>query len=108
MYTKNDRPPSLENLRAIAFLPHPTNVGNDYPMIPTSKPKLNSHPWCIVRQLPNMQRLVVARFHRRGDADGYIQILRRLLPATKHAIVFDTTGAEKLADARISEIERML
>ena len=55
-----------------------------------------------------MQRLVVARFHRRGDADGYIQILRRLLPATKHAIVFDTTGAEKLADARISEIERML
>ncbi len=43
-------------------------------MIPTSKPKLNTHPWCIVWQLPNMQRLVVARFHRRGDADGYIQI----------------------------------
>ncbi|MEG5059409.1 hypothetical protein QUB60_15800 [Microcoleus sp. A2-C5] len=77
-------------------------------MIPTSRPKLNTHPWCIVRQLPNMQRLVVARFHRRGDADGYIQILRRLLPNTKHAIVFDTTGAEKLPDARTSEIERML
>jgi hypothetical protein len=69
-------------------------------MIPTSKPKLNTHPWCIVWQLPNMQRLVVARFHRRGDADGYIQILRRLLPATKHAIVFDTTGAEKLPEVR--------
>ncbi|MEG3858741.1 hypothetical protein [Microcoleus sp. herbarium12] len=38
-------------------------------MIPTSKPKLNTHPWCIVRQ-PNMQRLVVARFHRRGDEFG--------------------------------------
>ena len=108
MYTKNDRPPSLENLRATAFLPHPTNVGNDYPMIPTSKPKLNSHPWCIVRQLPNMQRLVVARFHRRGDADGYIQILRRLLPATKHAIVFDTTGAEKLPEVRSAQLDRML
>jgi hypothetical protein len=69
-------------------------------MIPTSKPKLNTHPWCIVRQLPNMQRLVVARGHRRGDADGYIQILRRLLPQAEHAIVFDTTGAEKLADIR--------
>ncbi|NJL66353.1 MAG: hypothetical protein HC894_05175, partial [Microcoleus sp. SM1_3_4] len=76
-------------------------------MIPTSKSKSNIHPWCIVRQLPNMQRLVVARFHRRGDADGYLQILRRLLPTTKHAIVFDTTGAEKLADPRTSQLERM-
>ena len=77
-------------------------------MIPTSKPKLNIHPWCIVRQLPNMQRLVVARFHRRGDADRYIQILRRLLPATKHAIVFDTTGDEKLPEVRSAQLERML
>ncbi|MBD1887219.1 hypothetical protein [Microcoleus vaginatus] len=77
-------------------------------MIPTSKPKLNSHPWCIVRQLPNMQRLVVARFHRRGDAEGYIQILRRLLPTAKHAIVFDTTGAEKLPEVRSAELERIL
>jgi hypothetical protein len=77
-------------------------------MIPTSKPKLNIHPWCIVRQLPNMQRLVVARFHRRGDAEGYIQILRRLLLATKHAIVFDPTGAEKLAEVRSTYLERML
>ena len=27
MYTENDRPPSLENLRAIAFLPHPAWSG---------------------------------------------------------------------------------
>jgi hypothetical protein len=77
-------------------------------MIPTSKPKLNTHPWCIVRQLPNMQRLVVARFHRRGDAEGYLQILRRLLPTAKQAIVFETTGAEKLPEARSAELEQML
>ena len=77
-------------------------------MIPTSKPKLNTHPWCIVRQLPNMQRLVVARFHRRGDAEGYMQILLRLLPAAKHAIVFDTTGAEKLPEVRSANCQRML
>ncbi|WP_243714027.1 hypothetical protein [Nostoc sp. 106C] len=35
-----------------------------------------------------MQRLVVARFHRHDDADGYLQILRQLLPTTKHVIVF--------------------
>ncbi|MEG4352209.1 hypothetical protein QUA74_21030 [Microcoleus sp. LAD1_D3] len=77
-------------------------------MIPTSKPKLNTHPWCIVRQLPNMQRLVVARFHRRGDAEGYIQILQRLLPTAQHAIVFDTTGAEKLTQVRSTQLERIV
>ncbi|WP_333241315.1 MULTISPECIES: hypothetical protein [unclassified Microcoleus] len=55
-----------------------------------------------------MQRLVVARFHRRGDAEGYMQILRRLLPAAKHAIVFDTTGVEKLPEVRSANCERML
>jgi hypothetical protein len=50
----------------------------------------------------------VARFHRRGDAEGYMQILRRLLPAAKHAIVFDTTGAEKLPEVRSANCERML
>jgi len=48
-----------------------------------------------------MHRLVVARFHHRGDADGYIQILRRLLPQAKHAIVFDTTGAFEIARSSI-------
>ncbi|MEG4114835.1 MULTISPECIES: hypothetical protein [unclassified Microcoleus] len=62
----------------------------------------------MVRQLPNMQRLVVAGFHRRGDAEGYLQILQRLLPATKHAIVFDTTGAEKLPEVRSTQLERIL
>jgi hypothetical protein len=65
-------------------------------MISTSKPKSNPRPWCIVRQLPNMQRLVVARFRRRNDAEGYLQILRRLLPASGHVILFDATDADKL------------
>jgi hypothetical protein len=61
-------------------------------MIPISKPKSNTNPWCIIRHLPNMQRMVVARFHRRHDADAYVQILRRLLPTTNHVIVFDSTS----------------
>ncbi|QLE54088.1 hypothetical protein [Nostoc sp. TCL26-01] len=58
-------------------------------MISTSQPKSNIHPWCVIRQLPDMQRLVVARFHRRHDADGYLQVLQRLLPKANHLIVFD-------------------
>jgi hypothetical protein len=63
-------------------------------MISTSKQKSNSHPWCIIRQLPNMQRMIVARFHRRHDADAYMQILGRLLPTTTHVIVFDSKVLE--------------
>jgi hypothetical protein len=58
-------------------------------MISTSKPKSNTHPWCIIRQLPNMQRLVVARFRSRNDADAYRLILQQLLPTVDHVIIFD-------------------
>ncbi|BBD62507.1 hypothetical protein NIES2109_53510 [Nostoc sp. HK-01] len=41
-----------------------------------------------------MQRMVVARFHRRHDADAYQQILQQLLPTANHVIVFDSTASE--------------
>lgn len=46
-------------------------------------------PWLVVRLLPNMQRVVVARFRTESDADGYCQIVRQLMPAAKFIIVFD-------------------
>jgi hypothetical protein len=45
-------------------------------------------PWCIIRQLPNCQRLTVARFTRRPDAEAYLNALHRLMPAVPHTIVF--------------------
>ncbi|WP_315789180.1 hypothetical protein [Fischerella sp. JS2] len=58
-------------------------------MISISKPKSNTHPWYVIRQLPNLQRRVVVRFHRRHDAEAYLQILQQLLPTASHVIVFD-------------------
>ncbi|MBD2577159.1 hypothetical protein [Oscillatoria sp. FACHB-1406] len=58
-------------------------------MIPTEliyREKLQ--PWCIVRQLPKMQNIVVARFTRRNDAEEYLSVLRRLLPTAPHKIIF--------------------
>lgn len=54
-------------------------------------------PWCVIRQLPNMQRLTVARFTRRNDADAYLQVLQRLMPNTNHIVIFEvtTTNIEK-------------
>ena len=45
--------------------------------------------WIIVRLLPNMQRIVVARFYKRCDADGHLQVVRRLVPDGQFEIVFD-------------------
>ena len=112
---ESDRPSSLENEKsdmpparyAEAILTRAHKRGKDNYMIPKSKPKLNIHPWCIVRQLPNMQRLVVAWFYRRNDADGYIQVLRRLLPGA-NGIVFDVTGVEKVQHSPSSELEQLL
>lgn len=46
-------------------------------------------PWCLVRLLPNMQRLTVGRFRRWNDAHEHMKILRRLVPEANYAIVFD-------------------
>ncbi len=46
-------------------------------------------PWAIVRLLPNMQRIVVARFRKRSDADGHWRILRQHIPKAVFIVVFD-------------------
>ena len=67
-------------------------------MIPSSKPKSNLYPWCVVRQLPNMQRIVVARFHHRSNADGYLSVMKRLLPNAQHMIVFEIEPQQESVD----------
>lgn len=47
------------------------------------------HPWCIICLLPNMQRLVVSRFRRRGNAEEHLKVLKRLSPTFSYQIVFD-------------------
>ena len=47
------------------------------------------HPWCIIRLLPNMQRIVVARFRNRGQAEEYLRVLQRLSPEAQYILIFD-------------------
>jgi hypothetical protein len=56
------------------------------PKEPTYRDRLL--PWHLIRHLPNSQRITVARFARRPDAESYLNALRRLMPAVPHAIVF--------------------
>ena len=47
------------------------------------------HPWCIIRQLPKMQRLVVNRFRQRSLAEDHLKTLRRLTPDANYLLLFD-------------------
>ena len=45
--------------------------------------------WAVVRLLPNMRRVVLARFKNRSDADGYTQALQQLIPDATFVVIFN-------------------
>ena len=47
------------------------------------------HPWCIIRLLPKMQRIVVGRFRKSNDADDHARSLRKLIPKGQFIVMFD-------------------
>lgn len=52
-------------------------------------------PWVVYRQLPNLQRLEVARFRRRNDAEEDLKIVQRLTPLAQFEIVYDVRQDEQ-------------
>ena len=54
--------------------------------------------WAVIRLLPNVQRLVVARFHVRSDAEGHAAALKRLVPNGIYIVIFDPIGEDKSKD----------
>ncbi len=62
--------------------------------------------WAVVRLLPNMQRVVVRRFRRRGDAENYVLILRRYLQDANLMIVFDPPSREINPVAHSRKLEK--
>ncbi|AFZ57400.1 hypothetical protein H6G54_26015 [Anabaena cylindrica FACHB-243] len=58
----------------------------------TYRNRLNG--WAIARMVADQQRVIVARFRSRSDADGYIRHLRELTPTASFEIVFDSQRDE--------------
>lgn len=46
-------------------------------------------PWCIIRHLPQSQRLIVCRFRRRNDAEDHLRLLRQMCQNASFSIIFD-------------------
>jgi hypothetical protein len=57
--------------------------------------KQQLYPWCIIRPLPNMHSGIVGRFRRRVDAEGHLQVLKRMIPAISYEIMFDITPEDR-------------
>lgn len=57
------------------------------------------YPWCIIRQLPKFQRITVARFRKRNEAEEHLKVLHRLLPNATFVVLFD---------AQLEEIPELL
>ena len=49
------------------------------------------YPWCIIRHLPKLQRLVVCRHRRRNDAEDHLRLLQRMISQACYSIIFDPT-----------------
>lgn len=62
--------------------------------------------WAVVCLLPNMQRVVMNRFRRRGDAENYLIILRRYLQDANLVIVFDPPSSEIKPVAHSRKLEK--
>src|SRR4028118_906409 len=56
------------------------------------KDKLN--PWCIIRPVSNVQMRIVGRFRRRSDAEGHLQVLKRMIPTVPFEIMFDIASED--------------
>lgn len=47
------------------------------------------YPWCIIRLLPQCQRLVVGCFRSCSAAENHLEVLRCLVPMGNFVVVFD-------------------
>lgn len=76
---------------------------NYYDSAPQSLYQQRLHPWCIIRHLPQMQRLIVCRCRRRSEAEAHLTVLRQLTPTATYQIVFDPPEIES---TQLSEPEK--
>jgi hypothetical protein len=45
--------------------------------------------WVVVRMLPNLQHVDVARFYKFSDAEGYAQVMRQIDRQARYEVMFD-------------------
>lgn len=50
-------------------------------------------PWVVYRLVPNFQRILIARFRSRNEAEIYLRVIRQIQPAGHFAIVFEPNAA---------------
>jgi hypothetical protein len=57
--------------------------------------KQRLEPWAVMRLLPNLQRITLARHRSPSNADHYCRALQRLEPQSEFCVVFDPAPEER-------------
>ena len=63
------------------------------------------NPWCIIRHLPKMQRVVVGRFRSWSDAEGHVRVLESLVPDASYSVIFDPPMVLQTSEERLNKQE---
>jgi len=50
--------------------------------------------WAIARTTSSTERVIIARFRTRSDADGYMQHISKLIPDASFELIFDSRREE--------------
>lgn len=66
------------------------------------------HPWCLIRLLPNMQRVIIGRFPKRTEAEAHQRLLQQMLPHLRYAIVFEVPPEATGGSPRSLSADRLL
>lgn len=55
----------------------------------TAFPKGSAADWCVIRQLPTLQSVIVGRFTSRIEAETHRSFMKRLYPSYFFEVMFD-------------------
>ncbi len=52
-------------------------------------------PWAVVRQLPSLRWVIIARYRSCSDADAHFRLLRQRVPNVQFKVVFDLLNCKE-------------
>lgn len=55
------------------------------------------YPWRVVSLLPDMQKMTVAEFRRRNDAEEHLKVIQRQNPTATYEVVFGLLSEDTIA-----------
>lgn len=60
------------------------------------------YPWRVVSLLPDMQKVTLAEFRRRNDAEEHLKVIQRKNPNATYEVVFGFLSGDEVATPAVN------